>query len=354
MNPVYLPVYPFLILSVLFSCRQPPLPYTYSGDWAIESQLTGPGRSEAVAFLINDVAYLGTGWDGLYTHYNDFWKYNPVNGSWTQVASMPAGTERSSAIGFSINNKGYVGTGYDGTHYLNDFYQYDPISDSWTKKAPFAGSPSYEAIAFGIAHMGYAGTGFDGTTVQNDFYQYDPSLDSWTALGFNGNARYGAVAWVYDNQGYIVTGVNSGVMQTDFWVFDPTNKPTWTALRPVYNFSSDPYDDGYVTIARWNAAAFVAGNQAYICTGENSETGMYNSDSWEYDMTISNGTRIDLWLEKTPFEGPARTGAVGFSLNSENGGGGFLVTGRTSPGLAGASAELWQFFPSIPPNPNDN
>ena len=346
MKKVYLALSSFFIISILFSCHKAvSIPYSYAGNWTIGAKLTGPARSEAVSFVIGDDAYVGTGWDGLKTHYNDFWKYDPATSSWSQVASMPSGTERNSAIGFSANGKGYVGTGFDGTNYLSDFYQYDPSSDSWTKKADFAGSPRYEAVAFSVGNLGYVGTGYDGNKAQNDFYQYDPSSDSWSTIGFSGNARYGAVAWVYNNQGYIATGVNSGILQTDFWVFDPTNNPEWTALRPLYDSSSSLYDDGYTTIARWNAASFIIGNQAYISTGENGKTGAFSSDSWQYDMTIVNGVRNDLWEERAPFKGSAKTGCVGFSLNSTTGGGGFIATGRTSQGQAGVSAELWQFFP---------
>jgi hypothetical protein len=352
MKQIYPPLFSFLILNLLSSCHKSPVPFSYAGDWAIEARLTGPARSEAVAFVIDNFAYLGTGWDGLNTHYNDLWKYDPVHNTWSQVSSMPAGTGRSSAIGFSANGKGYVGTGFDGQKYLNDFYQYDPASDSWTQKTPFPGSPRYEAVAFGIGNLGYVGTGYDGTSAQKDFYQYDPAADKWTTIGFNGNARYGAVTWVYNNQAYLVTGVNSGIMQTDFWVFDPASgSDTWTSLRPIYNNSNHVFDDGYTTIARWNASAFVIGNQAYLSTGEN---GVNNAYTWDYDMSINQGTRIDLWVERTPFEGAQTTGAVGFSLNGTAGSVGYIATGRSTPGQAGSSSDLWRFYPNTPPNPNDN
>jgi Kelch motif/Galactose oxidase, central domain len=354
MKRIYFHLFSLFVLCSLFSCHKNTIPYTQSGDWAVESQLNGPARSEAVSFVINNFAYVGTGWDGLNTRYNDFWKYDPAGNVWTQVSSMPDSTMRSSATAFSVGGLAFVGTGYDGFNYLNDFYQFDPAANTWTRKAQFPGSPRYEAVGFGIGNFGYAGTGFDGANAQKDFYRYDPSSDSWTDVGFSGNKRYGAVTWVYNNQGYLVTGVNSGVMQTDFWVFDPTTEPNWTELRHISNYSSDSYDDGYINIARWNASAFVIGNQAYISTGENGVTYPY---TWEYDMTITNGVRNDLWVEKTPFEGPPTTGAVGFSVTPDatnTGGGGFIGTGRSAPGQAGASDFLYQFFPLLTQNPNDN
>ncbi len=345
MRQIYLPLFSVVTLSSIFSCHNKDVPSLQQGDWAAESQLNGPARSEAVSFVINNVAYVGTGWDGLNTRYNDFWKYDPDNNFWVQIISMP-GAGRSSAVGMSISGKGYVGTGFDGYNFLNDFYELDPDSNVWTLKSPFPGSARYEAVAFGIGNFGYAGTGFDGASAQKDFYQYDPGHDLWTYLGFSGNKRYGAVAFVYNNKGYIVTGVNGALMQTDFWVFDPSAvSEKWTELRHINNYSSDSYDDGYTTIARMNGSAFVIGNQAFISTGENVG---YNTNTWAYNFAS------DLWGLRTPFEGPPTTGAVGFSLNSSTGGGGYIATGRSSPIPGGASDYLWQFFPGSTVNPNNN
>lgn len=342
MKRIYFHLFSLFFFLTLFSCKKNTIPYTQSGNWVTESQLNGPARSEAVSFVIGNFAYLGTGWDGLNTRYNDFWRYDPTQNIWSQVTSMPDNTQRSSALAFATNNKGYVGTGYDGFNYLNDFYEFDPVLNAWTKKKDFAGSARYEGVGFGIGDFGYAGTGFDGSNALKDFYKYDPSSDTWSDVGFSGNKRYGAVTFTYNNKGYLVTGVNSGTMQTDFWVFDPASDTAkWSELNHISNYSSDAFDDSYTTIARWNGAAFVIGNQAFLSTGEN---GVYLTYTWQYD--IAN----DLWTEKTPFEGPATTGACGFSV----GGLGFVGTGRSSPGQNGASDYLRQFQPNVTQNPNDN
>jgi hypothetical protein len=349
MKRIYFHLFSLFVISTLFSCHSNNIPYTQSGNWVTESQLNGPARSEAVSFVINDFAYVGTGWDGLNTRYSDFWRYDPVNNIWSQVVSMPAiAVPRSSAIAFAVNNLGYVGTGYDGFNYLADFWQIDPALGVWTRKADFAGGARYEAVAFGLNNLGYAGTGFDGSNALKDFYSYDPSQDTWTDVGFSGNKRYGAVTFTYQNKAYLVTGVNSGVMQTDFWVFNPaSDSAKWSELRHISNYSSDSYDDGYTTIARWNGAAFVIPPYAYISTGEN---GVYYTYTWLYDFSQ------DLWAEKTPFEGPPTSGAVGFSLTATqaSGGGGYIATGRSSPGQLGASDFLREFFPNETQNPNDN
>ena len=140
-------------------------------------------------------------------------------------------------------------------------------------------------MAFGINDFGYVGTGFDGTNGLNDFYSYDPSADSWANISFPGNKRYSAVAFTFINQAYVVTGVDNGILQTDFWVYSPGSDSTqWFQLRHISNYSSQSYDDGYTSIARSNAAAFVIGEKAYISTGLNN--GKLFPYTWEYDFDV--------------------------------------------------------------------
>ena len=139
MKRIYFHLFSLFVLSTLFSCHSKF--YSLFAKWKLgnESQLNGPARSEAVSFVIGNFAYVGTGWDGLNTRYNDFWKYDPVNNIWSQVTSMPDSTDRSSAVAFATAGKGYVGTGYNGFNYLSDFYEYDPATGNWTRKADYPG-----------------------------------------------------------------------------------------------------------------------------------------------------------------------------------------------------------------------
>jgi hypothetical protein len=55
-------------------------------------------------------------------------------------------------------------------------------------------------------------------------------------------------------------------------------------------------------------------------------------------------------VEKSNFEGPATTGAVGFNVLGR----GYIATGRSAPGQASASDFLREFQPGVVLNPNDN
>lgn len=344
MKPLYLNLFMLIFSTHMISCDCCLPPPENPGNWAKRTNFPGDGRSEAVAFTIGNFSYLGTGWSGGNIRFGDFWKYDPAGDKWEQVASIPQGKERSSAVGFSVNGFGFCGTGYDGSKYLNDFYKFDPVANSWTKiNAAFPGVPRSEAVAFGIGDFGYIGTGFDGTNGLNDFYSYDPTADSWTNIGFPGNKRYAAVSFTFNNQAYVVTGADRGVMQTDFWVINPASDSTkWVQLRHISNYSNDTYDDGYTTIARSNAAAFVIGDKAYISTGVNN--GKLYPNTWEYDFPT------DLWIKKTPFEGPSTTGAVGISVANR----GFLGTGSIGNNFSPGSDYFSELQPDLIENPNDN
>jgi N-acetylneuraminic acid mutarotase len=323
------------ILSfAIISCKKSASTTTIVGNWVNKGEFDGVGRSEAVTFVINDTAYIGTGFDGT-NRLADVWKYDAVKDGWTQVAQFP-GIARSSAVAFVASGKGYVGTGFDGVNKLKDMYQYDPASNTWTQKADFAGSARYDAVSFGILDKGYLGTGFDGNYLK-DFYVYDPNDDSWTLQpGFGGSKRMAAATFVYKNKGYVVTGVNNGTPVNDFWVYDPSTT-NWTALRQIANISADTYDDLYTDIIRSNAVAFTIADKAFVTTGEN---GSILSTTWEYDFTN------DQWTSTQAYEGSPRTGAVSWSISL----GGYVGMGRSS---TNAFDDLRIFHPGETYNAND-
>ena len=149
-----------IISSGILSCSKSSTTATVTGNWISKSDFDGVARSEAVSFVINDTAYIGTGYDGN-TRLNDLWQYDAVNNFWVQKADLP-GSPRNSAIAFAVSGKGYVGTGFDGVNKLKDMWQYDPVANSWIQKNDFTGSARYDAVGFGILDKGYISTGFDG------------------------------------------------------------------------------------------------------------------------------------------------------------------------------------------------
>jgi len=280
--------------------------YDELGNWIDRSEFNSYGRSSISGFTINDVGYLGVGYDGD-DYLNTFWAYDFEGDYWTQKADFP-GSERNAAVGFQINGKGYIGSGYDGVDELSDFYAYDPSSNVWQEIASVP-VVRRSAIAFGINGYGYFGTGYDGENDRKDFWKYDPSTDSWSELvGFGGKKRREATSFTIGDKVYMGTGVSNGTYLDDFWVFDSTTE-SWSKKLDL-----DEEDD--YAIVRSNAVGFSLNGYGYIACGTASGT---TSTVWEYDSSL------DTWELKTNFEGATRQDAVAFS----NGNRAFVGLGRT-------------------------
>ena len=239
-------------------------------DWDRVESFGGPTgdgneRSSAVAFVIGGFAYVGLG-QGANPYFGDFWKFDPVTDTWTQVADY-GGTPRTQAAAFSIDNYGYAGTGQSINGLEKDFWKYDPAGNTWSPVADFGGTPRRQAVGVGMGGQGYVGTGDDGTFT-NDFWQYEPSTDSWIQkASFPGNPRYGATGFAIFPQVFIGTGYDNTLSyRDDFWKYNFWNN-TW---QPVAYFSGGP---------RANAFSFTIGTRGYVGCGYN---GVLLDDFYEY------------------------------------------------------------------------
>jgi len=329
----------FLSLA-LNSCRPDRgIPAMQTGNWIQRGEIRGIARSNAVSFVIDDIAYLGTGYNENVkgNRLNDFWKFS-VDSGWIQVADFP-GPPRSNAVGFSIDGYGYVGTGFDGINLYKDFYRYDPVADYWEQKASFIGSARYDAVGFGLHGKGYIATGYDFYWL-NDNYQYDPATDYWVnAVSYSGNKRRGAIAFTYNNMAYLLTGSNSSGLVRDFWRFDPSAPAAsqWMQLRDISNSNSANYDDQYADIMREYGVGFVQGKNAFLVLGRNAG---FNNTTWLYDF------ENDLWQRRTAWERPGREGATAWVIKNRP----FVATGSNGNSTLDDCDE---FIPNLPFNPND-
>jgi N-acetylneuraminic acid mutarotase len=312
-----------------------------SGNWSVAPDFKGDARSEAVAFVINDTAYVLTG-NSDRGSYSDMYAFDVTNGNWIKKPSLP-GDPRNGAVAFTINGKGYVGTGYMSDpktdRALRDFWEYDPTTQTWAQKDSLPGDARFDAAAFAVGGKGYLCGGYDGNKAFNDCWEFDPTA----AVGYQWNEKASfphktraAVAFVLKNNGYLVTGSNNGEIQKELYQFDPGHN-LWTTKRPLYNYSDQPYDDHYTTITRQNAVAFTLDKYAFIATGTNSS---YVTSTWAYDADA------DTWKEYTGFEARAREGAVAFTVKNRA----FVLTGKNGTLYMD---NMFEFNPFVPKIDND-
>ena len=189
--------------------------------WSQKADFIGEARRQAIVFVIDDIAYVGTGIasSGLK---KDMYSYDAPTNTWTQLNDF-GGTARKEAAAFSMGGEGYVGTGDDGIM-RNDFWQYLPASDTWIQKANFPGLPRKGAVGFGIFPNAYICSGEDNSfNYSSDLWEYNFWLDTWTQQpNFPGPGRTNAVGFVLNGIGFVGTGYGNGIFYNDLYAFTPT------------------------------------------------------------------------------------------------------------------------------------
>lgn len=326
-----------LLLSLglgTFSCNSTDEEEETLGDWKqINSGFPGVARNAAIGFTIDDVTYVGLGFDGNGERLSDFWAYNPSQGYWDNLGRLASdsnarfpGSARNGAVAFALNGKGYVGLGDNDQDYLADFYEYNPATRSWRKLADFPGGARRGAVAFTVGNKAYVGTGYNDNYLV-DFWSYDPTTDIWAPVrDFGGSKREGAVAVGFNGKGYVGFGNSNGVTQKNLYTYDPQSN-TWAEVESLDDDDQDELE------ARASASVFVLNNRLFFFGG--TVSGYYQGDIWAYDPAL------DTWTEHTALTndcGSARATTIAFAYNGQ----GYVTTGT---GGAGRFDDLWVFTP---------
>jgi len=248
----------------------------------------GTPRREAVAFSVNGKGYIGTGIDKDENLLDDFWEYDtakPVGERWSKVSSKFPGNERQAAVAFAfdkdgdgINDVAYVGTGYDSLegedhNNLKDFYKFE--NDTWSVINTYEGDKTSNATTFTIGKKAYLVSGENNL---ENVWEFDATTEVWMQkkkLNKNNHSenvqRTNAVSFVIDGKGYVTTGL--GVNSREVWEYNPTTD-TWskkTSLEPEVP-------------TRWEAIGLSINNKGFIVTGMNGPTGLY--DMWEFQPKV--------------------------------------------------------------------
>lgn len=240
--------------------------YSYDfvqNDWDDELSLGGANggglsRGSAVGFSIFNKGYVCTGQGDNTNFLNDTWEYDPALDVWTQKADF-LGTARRNAVCFVIDDIAYVGTGEDASGLRKDFYKFDPVNNIWGVIADFGGTPRKKAVAFALGNLGYVATGDDGV-VRNDLWQYQVFQNTWTQkANFPSTARCGAVGWGIFPSGFVATGEDiNGAYRNDVW---------------EYNYFSNQWIQrtSIPGPGRKSACVFMINDVAFVGTGYNGD-----------------------------------------------------------------------------------
>ncbi len=209
--------------------------------------------------------------------------YDPAQGNWSYGTSMPANKAVGLAGITSMGGMVYVAGGVTASDRsdMNDrLMRYDPVNDTWSQMASMNNKRhSFDLVAFRGKLIAYGGvaTFFDpvaNTTVQKETNlteAYDPATNTWSQLP---NATYAMSAYaaeVFNDEiivhgGYELTGW-SGTANDKTYGYDPfTNRWSTRATLQLGMYDS--------TLARAN-------NTLVYATGDSSYT-RFNTWSIQY------------------------------------------------------------------------
>lgn len=186
-----------------------------------EAKASCPAKfAHTAGFVIGDNYYIGPE-NGT----NKVYKYSILEDSWSEVAPFPGG-DRRGHVTFTANGKGYLGMGagvFSGV--FGDFFCYDPLTDSWTEIASI--SPvSDQSTAFSIDNVGYVFNvgGSSGKAV----YKYVEALDEWQFVNtFPGDRIANNTITTLNGKAYLSNGqrtTSGGNFSSEqLWAFTPAN-----------------------------------------------------------------------------------------------------------------------------------
>lgn len=140
-----------------------------SNTWSQKANFPAEHRHHPYQFGIGDYIYTGLGHgDDIY---EDWYRYSIENEEWELLESLP-GEARVAGTQFSFNGLGYVLSG-DGDNHSSmetgEFWSYDPVSDSWTQLPPHPGTSRWAPASFVINGEVYL---INGTTYSNVLGNY--------------------------------------------------------------------------------------------------------------------------------------------------------------------------------------
>jgi N-acetylneuraminic acid mutarotase len=266
--------------------------------WTQKADLPGSGRRDAISFVVNNFAFVGSGMDSISgptgNTLKDFWRYNPTSNSWTAIADFPgAGGEGVYfATGFAVGGKGYLCGGKTGPNlYSSQLWEYKPGNNQWIQRASFPGGVRYQMSSFVVGSKAYVGMGTDQNIFKKDMYCYDPGANTWQTIApFPGYERGAASTFTLEGRGFVCLGNNGGLL-SDLIEYNPQTD-TWT-LRAAFGGSE-----------RKSAVSFVIDNKAYVGTGKGYSG---KKDSW-YVYAPSNYAALEeLEAALSIYPNPVRT-----------------------------------------------
>ena len=163
-------------------------------SWLQMASFPGDGRNHPAMIVVNNQIFIGCGSNDN-GNLGDWWQYDITSNIWSQKSNI-IGNNRHHPFYFGIGDYAYIGFGHGSVigpgsnpssnqYIYNDFYRYDPINDSWMQLADFPSEARVAGTQFSYSDKGYilSGDGDNhGPLSAGEFWEYNPVTDIWSQL----------------------------------------------------------------------------------------------------------------------------------------------------------------------------
>src|SRR3954468_17334817 len=179
-----------------------PATYLYdpvNDSWSFVASLNHPHASTAAVGVFNDKIYIAGGLNAG----NQAEVFDPQTNTWTPIASM--NMPRHHCAGGFINGKFYVAAGRGWPASETAFEVYDPQTNSWSTLPPMPTGRS--GVAAAVVHDELYVFGGEGTQgVYPPVEVYNPTTNSWRRIQDMRDPRHGIWASAIGSRVYIIGG----------------------------------------------------------------------------------------------------------------------------------------------------
>ncbi|HNU56762.1 MAG TPA: hypothetical protein PKN30_09225 [Flavobacteriales bacterium] len=266
--------------------------------WSPLPDFPGTARDDAAAFVIGNDIYVGTGRQVDFGLTADWYRYNTITGSWSEVAALPA-DGRQYCSSFTWDGKGYLVGGHVNGMPSAEVWTYDPVLDAWEQQGPLP-EAMHASTAFVLDDGPHVVTGYLSNDLPSTYHvRSDMASGSWSTLAnMPGAPRHRASSFAYGGAGYVLGGADVTSYEFDeVWRFDPM-EGTWVARAPLPS-------------GRFRGDAIEAADGGVLIGGASVQfvpTGVHD-DVWHYHAAS------DTWEVLPPFPPGARSNAVIATVN---------------------------------------